>query len=90
MRLEGGTLYIQYDCPPCAGCCDAIIQAGIKIVISGTIPFPGKGKGEHYDVADKAKTKLKEAGIRWRTYHPSENADTYVSHVKPEIGLVPD
>lgn len=87
VKMEGATLYIQYDCPPCAGCCDAIIQAGIKTVISGVIPFPGKGKGVHYDVADMARTKLREAQVHWYPYRRPKPKQS--SHVPPELTEVP-
>lgn len=89
-RLEGATLYIQYDCPPCSDCCDAIIQAGIRTVISGWIPFPGKGKGEFYDVNDRARTKLREADVLWKQWTPGAEGDITQQRVPPEIGLAPD
>lgn len=64
--LEGCTLYLPYDTTPCHKCCRAIVQAGITEVVYGSVPFPGKGKGTHYDVENKARAILDEGGVSVR------------------------
>ena len=63
VRLEGCTMILPWDMP-CNLCCGAIVNAGLTEVIVSTDPFPGVGKGTHYDTEDIAKTILKEADVQ--------------------------
>ena len=68
--IDGATLYMPYDCLPCKGCCNVIVQAGIAELVLGHVPFPGKGKGTHYDVESEAaavlgdRVKIRRVGPR--------------------------
>lgn len=43
------TMYLNYFPSCCSDCVRAIVQSGIKTVVGPNIPFPGIGKGLHYD-----------------------------------------
>lgn len=61
VRLEGTTIYLLWKWP-CADCCRAIIQSGIKRVVSWNDDFPGKKSD--WDIQFKAsKEMLTEADI---------------------------
>ena len=62
ISCRGARMYLNYRPECCSDCTRGIIQAGITTVIGPNIPFPGKGKGEHYDVAGANMTMFKEAG----------------------------
>lgn len=62
-RLRGATMYLNYAVECCADCTRAIIQSGIKRVVGPNRPFPGKGKGTHYDVHGANKIMFEEAGV---------------------------
>jgi dCMP deaminase len=66
--LQDCTMYINWGGTPCQQhCCPAIIQSGIVEVVMGPEPFPGKGKGDFYDVAsENARAMLREAGVQLR------------------------
>lgn len=70
VSTRGCSLYIAYDCLPCHRCALAIVQAGIAEVVCGHIPFPGKGKGTHYDVESRAEAILAEGGVKVRRVSP--------------------
>ena len=73
VSVRNCTLYQPYDALPCAThCMPAIIQAGIGIIVTGHIPFPGKGKGVHYDVDVNAEVMMQEAGIIHRRVLPRD------------------
>ena len=44
VALKGSTMYVNFLGAPCVECTKAIIQSGIKRIICGDMPFPGKGK----------------------------------------------
>ena len=62
VALKGSTLYLSGGGLPCADCGRAIIQAGIKTVISRNKPFEGKGDWEASMRASEAM--FLEAGIQ--------------------------
>lgn len=59
-------LYLYYDACPCIQCTLDIIQAGVKEVALGGIPFHGHGNGHHYDTSIVPPIMYKEAGIKIR------------------------
>jgi dCMP deaminase len=62
ISLKGTRIYLNWAGAPCDGCANAIIQAGIKEVITTDISFPGKGNGVSYST-DLGAELLKERGI---------------------------
>lgn len=62
LSLNGATLYLNYAPMPCADCSRAVIQAGIKRIVTGPEFFPGlKEKwAEHFRVSTEM---LREAGV---------------------------
>ena len=62
VALKGATLYLSGGGLPCCDCGRAIIQAGIKTVISRDRPFEGKGDWEASMRASEAM--FQEAGIQ--------------------------
>lgn len=63
---DGCTMYSFYSCPPCEQCTLAVIQAGIKEFVMGTVPFRGAGKGEWYETDGDSPVMLTESGIVMR------------------------
>jgi len=50
VSVKGATMYLNYAVECCTACSRAIIQAGINRVVGPEHrPFPGQGKGKHYD-----------------------------------------
>jgi dCMP deaminase len=62
IELLGSTAYLNVGVEPCAGCANALAQAGIKHVVIPDIEFKGVGNGVNYDCAVGAEI-LHEAGI---------------------------
>lgn len=63
VRLEGASMYMNWEPCPCTDCARAIIQSGIVEVVGPNWPFAAVGKGKYYDVDDVAKDMLKEAEV---------------------------
>jgi len=63
VALKGSIMYVNFsEVCPCSGCTRGIIQSGIKKIICGGQPFPGKG--DHWEEDIKiARIMLEEAGI---------------------------
>ena len=63
VALKGSTMYVNFtEVCPCTDCTRGIIQSGIKKIILGGQPFPGKG--DHWEANVKiARIMLYEAGI---------------------------
>lgn len=62
LSTNGCWLYLNYTPHVCADCARAIIQAGIRKVIGGPAPFPGKGElWKEHDLV--AEIMLREAGV---------------------------
>jgi dCMP deaminase len=57
--VKDATMYLNYSVRCCSDCIRSIIQAGIRRVVGPYRPFPGQGKGKHYDVYDIA-TELRD------------------------------
>lgn len=62
IKLEGTTLYLNWEPIPCTDCTRAIIQSGITRIIGPTRPFGGKGAQWTEDLK-QAKKMLDEAGV---------------------------
>ena len=63
VALKGSTMYVNFsEVCPCTDCTRGIIQSGIKKVVLGGQPFPGKG--EHWEENVKiARIMLDEVGV---------------------------
>jgi dCMP deaminase len=61
--VRGATMYLNYAVECCSDCTRAIIQSGISKVVGPNRPFPGKGKGTHYDKLGANKVMMEEAGV---------------------------
>lgn len=73
-KLKGSTLYLNYAAPcMCTGCARAIIQAGIKTIITpNNIPWPGVGDQWSLSI-QQAEEMLDEAGVG--VYNVHYNSD---------------
>jgi dCMP deaminase len=63
IRLDGTTMYMNYAPYPCADCTRAVIQSGIKRIITSGIEFPGVSKDMWDGHFRAAKEMLQEAGV---------------------------
>lgn len=63
LPLEGATLYLNYAPFPCADCTRAVIQSGIREVITSGIEFPGVSKEMWNGHFKAAEEMLREAGV---------------------------
>jgi dCMP deaminase len=63
IRVSGATIYMSKSGAPCADCARAIIQSGIREVVSRAGKFEGKG-GQWEESCNVGLEMLKEAGIR--------------------------
>lgn len=61
--VKGCTMYFNYEPSPCADCARGIIQSGINKIVGPNIPFPGKGRGTHYDQCETNISMLIESGV---------------------------
>lgn len=48
--LDGCIAYMNYEPGVCSNCLNSLAQVGIKAIIGPNVPFPGKGRGTHYDI----------------------------------------
>lgn len=64
VSLKGAKMYMNADPMPCSDCSRAIVQSGISYVIGPSIPFPGKGRGTHYDAAGMNSRILEDCGVK--------------------------
>lgn len=64
----GTTMYANFTGVPCSDCTRAIIQAGVKEIVTRDTAHSevGVGNGVHYHCGDIEETMLHEAGVTWR------------------------
>lgn len=61
--LIGSVAYMNYEPGICSQCLACLAQVGITTIIGPVTPFPGKGRGDHYDV-DIAPIMSSETNIQ--------------------------
>jgi dCMP deaminase len=66
IKTLGCKAYLNCYSPPCQDCTRALIQPGLKEIITTDIPFPGLGAGVAYHVSDSSIAMLQEAEIMFR------------------------